>query len=101
MKTAILSKPEPDKAQIYSDKLLASSTHGGCAPQACEPYQAKTERKVARPFRTIRANCFMTRPFVDFPNMSRPQRRWLDTVANLWVAPRLRSEDFLRSFRVS
>ena len=51
-------------------------------PKACKPYRAKTKGKVERPFRYVREDFFLGRPFRNLDDLNAQLRRWLDTVAN-------------------
>ncbi|OWK25729.1 hypothetical protein AJ87_07160 [Rhizobium yanglingense] len=81
MKTAVIGEGETGGI-VYNRALLDLARHYGFYPKACKPYRAKTKGKVERPFRYIREDFFLARPFRNLDDLNTQLRQWLDIVAN-------------------
>ncbi len=81
MKTAVIGE---DEAGIvtYNTSLVALLNHYGTVPRACRPYRAKTKGKVERPFRYIRQDFFLARPFRNIDDLNAQFDLWRTGIAN-------------------
>ena len=69
MKTAVLGEG-PDGVISYNTGLVALLNHYGAIPRACRPYRAKTKGKVERPYRYVRQDFFLGRPFRNLDDLN-------------------------------
>jgi transposase len=81
MKTAVIGEGQTEGI-VYNRALIDLARHYGFHPKAGKPYRAKTKRKVERPFRYIREDCFLARSFRNLDDLNAQLRHWLDIVAN-------------------
>src|SRR3954471_342171 len=82
MKTAVLGEVD-ERGIVYNAKLLDLAGHYGFLPKACKPYRAKTKGKVERPFRYVREDFFLGRPFRNLDDLNVQFVQWLDQIANV------------------
>lgn len=81
MLTAVIGE---DAAGVVTsnESLVALLVHYGSAPQACQPYRAKTKGKVKRPFRYVRQDFFLGRSFHNLDDLNAQFEEWRTTIAN-------------------